>query len=103
MFFQFPTVLPFVDQQDQTLEPGLIKTETQSILPNGEVGEYVIYESGRMGIRFGDIEFDVSHTAQSSVGAQVVFIDKEQKELTVLGDIKDKFVCTKDIESLLAI
>lgn len=103
MFFQFPTILPFVDQQDQPLDQGLIKTEKHSILPSGEVGEYVIYKSGKMSIRFEDIEFDVSHAAKSSIGSQVVFIDKEQKELTILGNVSDKFVCAPNIESLLAI
>jgi hypothetical protein len=69
LFFQFPTILPLIDQVEPATNETLDLIDSQNTvklqkqvfneLPSGKVGEYILYESGRLVIKFGDIELDV--------------------------------------------
>jgi len=61
-----------------------------------------IYKSGRMKITFGNtIALEVLPSTHSSFVQQVVVVDPDRKSLYVLGDLKEGYVVSPDIEAYL--
>ncbi|KAJ3306330.1 DNA-directed RNA polymerase III subunit RPC4 [Kappamyces sp. JEL0829] len=91
------------------------KPSTLQPLSSGRVGSLVIRKSGRMSIVMGNVEFDVSAGPSSSIPQQLCIMDPsaasradpalpqedDKAQLVMLGDCKDRFICTPNIDSLL--
>jgi hypothetical protein len=105
-FIQMPTALPLGDipsrpssaaEQSQVLG---FKSNLSS-LPSGHIGKLVIYKSGKVKLRIGDLYFDVSTGMPCNFLQEVVAINPEKKKCFQLGDISRRMVCYPDIEHLL--
>ncbi|KAM6930433.1 DNA-directed RNA polymerase III subunit RPC4 [Xenentodon cancila] len=92
----------------------LLKTETQEEedednscnlkdLRDGLVGKMLVRKSGRVQLILGQVTLDVSLGTTCSFLQELVSITTEGKtgNLTVLGNIKHKMVCSPDFEALL--
>ncbi|KAM9858029.1 DNA-directed RNA polymerase III subunit RPC4 [Aulostomus maculatus] len=124
-FMQLPDSLP---GQPPTKEHKVVKTEVQSEdgqsvllktesqeeeaednscnlkdLREGLVGKMLVRKSGRVQLILGQVTLDVSLGTSCSFLQELVSIgtDGRTGDLTVLGNIKHKMVCSPDFESLL--
>ncbi|XP_051924811.1 DNA-directed RNA polymerase III subunit RPC4 [Hippocampus zosterae] len=92
----------------------LLKTESQEEqneenscnlkdLREGLVGKMLVRKSGRVQLIMGQITLDVSLGASCSFLQELVSVDTEARtgDMTVLGNVKHKMVCSPDFESLL--
>jgi DNA-directed RNA polymerase III subunit RPC4 len=133
LYFQLPTVVPIfekpkediymVDTEAETAET--VKTEAEALLPTpakkstleeamqnldlqdmpeGQIGKLIIYKSGKMKMKFGNILLDVNQGMQSSFLENVMVVDhesEETKKAIELGHIVQKFVCAPNMDALL--
>ncbi|XP_040050941.2 DNA-directed RNA polymerase III subunit RPC4 [Gasterosteus aculeatus] len=124
-FMQMPDTLP---GQPPTQEHRPVKTEVQSEdgqsvllktesledeaedshcnlkdLREGLVGKMLVRRSGRVQLILGQVTLDVSLGASCSFLQELVSIGTEGRtgNLTVLGNVKHKMVCSPDFEALL--
>ncbi|XP_006805995.1 DNA-directed RNA polymerase III subunit RPC4 [Neolamprologus brichardi] len=124
-FIQLPDSLP---GQPPTKEHKPVKTEVQSEdgqsvllkteseeekaednscnlkdLREGVVGKMLVRKSGRVQLILGQVTLDVSLGTSCSFLQELVSINTEGKtgNLTVLGNVKHKMVCSPDFEALL--
>ncbi|XP_022055548.1 DNA-directed RNA polymerase III subunit RPC4 [Acanthochromis polyacanthus] len=92
----------------------LLKTETQEEeaednncnlkdLREGVIGKMLVRKSGRVQLILGQVTLDVSLGTSCAFLQELVSIGTEGKtgNLTVLGNIKHKMVCSPDFEALL--
>ncbi|XP_061529264.1 DNA-directed RNA polymerase III subunit RPC4 [Phycodurus eques] len=92
----------------------LLKTESQEEknednscnlkdLREGLVGKMLVRKSGRVQLIMGQVTLDVSLGASCAFLQELVSVDTEGRtgDLTVLGNVKHKMVCSPDFESLL--
>ncbi|CAN9513401.1 unnamed protein product [Ophioblennius macclurei] len=124
-FIQMPDSLP---GQPPTVEHKPVKTEVQSEdgqsmllktesqdeeaednscnlkdLREGLVGKMLVRKSGRVQLILGQVTLDVSLGTSCSFLQELVSVHTEGKtgNLTVLGNVKHKMVCSPDFEALL--
>ncbi|KAL3063301.1 hypothetical protein OYC64_002970 [Pagothenia borchgrevinki] len=124
-FMQMPDTLP---GQPPTMEHRPVKTEVQSEdgqsvllktesqeeeaeenncnlkdLREGLVGKMLVRKSGRVQLILGHVTLDVSLGTSCSFLQELVSIRSEGRtgDLTILGNVKHKMVCSPDFESLL--
>lgn len=124
-FMQLPDSLPGqpptidskpvkTEVQSETGQSVLLKTETQEDeqdenccsmkdLREGLVGKMLVRKSGRVQLILGQVTFDVSLGTTCSFLQELVSVGTEGKsgDLTVLGHIQHKMVCSPDFEALL--
>ncbi|KAG4101922.1 hypothetical protein H8356DRAFT_931598 [Neocallimastix lanati (nom. inval.)] len=117
LFFQFPSVLPEIItnnmETDSKFDSSKVKIETadgkiskvdldtNSSAPEGKFGKLIIYKSGKMKIKMGDILFDVNPGTDCNFYQNAFSFNTDKKEGYILGDIRKRYICTPDIESLL--
>ncbi|KAM7017577.1 DNA-directed RNA polymerase III subunit RPC4 [Tautogolabrus adspersus] len=124
-FMQLPDSLPGqpptkehrpvkTEVQSEDGQSMLLKTETQDEeaeenscnlkdLREGLVGKMLVRRSGRVQLILGQVTLDVSLGTSCSFLQELVSIGTEERtgDLTVLGNIKHKMVCSPDFEALL--
>ncbi|XP_054467239.1 DNA-directed RNA polymerase III subunit RPC4 [Anoplopoma fimbria] len=124
-FMQMPDTLPGqpptqehrpvkTEVQSEDGQSVLLKTESQEEeaednncnlkdLREGLVGKMLVRKSGRVQLILGQVTLDVSLGASCSFLQELVSISAEGRtgNLTVLGNIKHKMVCSPDFEALL--
>lgn len=124
-FMQLPDSLPGqpptreskplkTEVQSETGQPMLLKAESQEDetdenscnlkdLREGIVGKMLVRKSGRVQLILGQVTLDVSLGTTCSFLQELVSVGTEGKtgDLTVLGHIKHKMVCSPDFEALL--
>ncbi|XP_028270258.1 DNA-directed RNA polymerase III subunit RPC4 [Parambassis ranga] len=124
-FIQLPDSLPGqpptkehkpvkTEVQSEDGQSVLLKTETQEEeaednscnlkdLREGLVGKMLVRKSGRVQLILGQVTLDVSLGTTCSFFQELVSINTEEKtgNLTVLGGVKHKMVCSPDFEALL--
>lgn len=124
-FMQLPDSLPGqppttehrpvkTEVQSEDGQAVLLKTESQEEdaednschlkdLREGLVGKMLVRKSGRVQLLLGQVTLDVSLGASCSFLQELVSIGTEGRtgDLTVLGNIKHKMVCSPDFEALL--
>lgn len=127
LFLQLPDTLP---GQPPTQDIKPIKTEVQSEdgqmvvvkqekdrearlaenactladLTEGQVGKLLICKSGKVQLLLGKVTLDVTMGTACSFLQELVSVglgDSRTGEMTVLGHVKHKLVCSPDFESLL--
>jgi DNA-directed RNA polymerase III subunit RPC4 len=94
MFMQLPAALPMIGEDDQAIKVG--------DLPSGYIGKMLVYRSGKVQMKIGDILFDVSIGTPSSCLQQVACISPEDRKAYILGTIKERTIVTPNIEHLLS-
>ncbi|XP_074494485.1 DNA-directed RNA polymerase III subunit RPC4 [Sebastes fasciatus] len=124
-FMQMPDTLPGqppttelrpvkTEVQSEDGQSVLLKTESQEEeaedsncslkdLREGLVGKLLVRKSGRVQLILGQVTLDVSLGTSCSFLQELVSIGAEGRsgDLTVLGNIKHKMVCSPDFEALL--
>lgn len=132
LYFQLPTVVPRFEkpkedvemvekdeheakkesEAEKTLPPAAKKTTLEEVLanmdledmPEGQIGKLVVYKSGKMKMKLGNILLDVNQGMQSSFLENIMVIDHESedtKKAIELGHIVQKFVCAPNMDALL--
>ncbi|XP_029960322.1 DNA-directed RNA polymerase III subunit RPC4 [Salarias fasciatus] len=124
-FIQMPDSLPGqpptkehksvkTEVQSEDGQSMLLKTESQDEEPEdnscslkdlreGLVGKMLVRKSGRVQLILGQVTLDVSLGTSCSFLQELVSVHTEGKtgNLTVLGNVKHKMVCSPDFEALL--
>jgi len=67
----------------------------------GCVGKLMVYKSGKVKMKMGDLLLDVHTGSDCSFLQNVVAVDAQNKQAFVMGTIAKRFVCIPDIGSLL--
>ncbi|KAG0466346.1 hypothetical protein HPP92_017926 [Vanilla planifolia] len=107
VFLQFPTRLPSVKPSDEEKVPG---NKTTSVsrrgcklkdFPAGSMGKLLVYKSGKVKMKLGDVLFDVSPGADHLFAEQIVAVNAEEKQFCVLGELNTHAVVTPDVDSML--
>ncbi|KAJ3564098.1 hypothetical protein NP233_g8510 [Leucocoprinus birnbaumii] len=81
-----------------TAPPEPVKEE----LVDGVIGQLEVYRSGAVKIRLTNgTLLDVNAATQPSFLQQAVYLDTNNKQLVVLGEVNKQFVVSPDIDSLL--
>lgn len=123
LFFQLPSILPQfeknndepvepADSKDTQLPPAAKKSTLESAMaslsmgdmPQGQVGSLVVYKSGKMKLKIGDVLFDITQGMQSSFLENAMMVDtlsEDKKKVIELGNLTQKFVCMPDMDALL--
>jgi len=77
--------------------------DPQSQTIDGNIGQLELYRSGAVKIRLGNgMLLDVNAASQPSFLQQAVHLDKEEKRLTIIGEVNKQFIVSPDIDTLLA-
>ena len=81
----------------------LVKSETlesvEEEMPSLS-GMLHIHESGKMIMKFGEIEYDVSSGPVSQFAQSLVCLDKNTGDAYFLGNAEDRFICSPCFDSL---
>jgi hypothetical protein len=86
-----------------TLEEAMSNLELED-MPDGQIGKLIIYKSGKMKMKLGNILLDVNQGMQSSFLENIMVVDhesEETKKAIELGHIVQKFVCAPNMDALL--
>ncbi|TKW18151.1 hypothetical protein SEVIR_5G414200v4 [Setaria viridis] len=71
-------------------------------LPQGYLGKMLVYKSGKIKMKLGDVMFDVNPGAESRMPQHVVALNTQEKHCCLLGEIENRHVIvTPDVDSLL--
>ncbi|KAG0540495.1 hypothetical protein BDA96_03G414000 [Sorghum bicolor] len=71
-------------------------------LPQGYLGKMLVYKSGKIKMKLGDVMFDVSPGAETRMAQHVVAQNTRDKHCCLLGEIENRHVIvTPDMDSLL--
>ncbi|CAL5401557.1 unnamed protein product [Camellia sinensis] len=70
-------------------------------LPGGFMGKMLVYKSGAVKLKLGDIIYDVSAGSNSEFAQDVVAINTEEKHCCVVGELSQRAVITPDVDSIL--
>ena len=95
MFMQLPSVLPIMEED--TAKPLPVRD-----LPSGYIGKLLVYRSGKVKMKLGNILFDVSIGTPSTSLQHVAYISPEEQKALVLGTIKQRTIVTPSIDDLLS-
>ncbi|KAI8056855.1 RNA polymerase III RPC4-domain-containing protein [Syncephalis plumigaleata] len=68
----------------------------------GLVGKLVVYKSGRMRLRLGTVEMDITDGANCAFPQEIAAIDESSKTISILGTVANRFVCTPNITHMLS-
>lgn len=69
-------------------------------VPGGVMGKLVVYKSGKIKMKVGDVVLDVSEGVQTMFHQELIAISAQNQEAHRLGPVHHKFVCTIDVDDL---
>ncbi|XP_035669959.1 DNA-directed RNA polymerase III subunit RPC4-like [Branchiostoma floridae] len=122
LFFQLPDTLPIlppsrdddvrreVKKEEEKIkqEKEEDKAEVASVLPNmseGYIGKLQVLKSGRTRLVLGDVALDVNMGSHCSFHQELVSVrhnaEEQTGDMTILGPVNHRLVCTPDFNSLL--
>ncbi|XP_066315544.1 DNA-directed RNA polymerase III subunit RPC4-like isoform X3 [Miscanthus floridulus] len=109
--FQLPKSLPLpkrpsstsiVERQGKATGKEVKEGSNMQQLPQGYLGKMLVYKSGKIKMKLGDIMFDVSPGAETRMAQHVVALNTRDKHCCLLGEIENRHVIvTPDVDSLL--
>lgn len=70
--------------------------------PQGRLGSLVVYKSGRVKLRIGDVLYDVTPGMPLNFLQEVAVIEPEEQKFYSLGEINQRMVVSANIDSLLS-
>jgi len=71
------------------------------MVPGGYLGEMLIYKSGKMKLKLGDVLLDVQPGVQSECTQHAVAISEQTQKCSILGPVVKRIVCIPDVEYFL--
>lgn len=89
--------------QRATLEEQMKSMDLED-MPDGQIGKIVIYKSGKMKLKIGNVLLDIEQGMQSSFLENVMVVDtnnETSKKAVELGHIVQKFTCAPNMDALL--
>ncbi|RLN25574.1 DNA-directed RNA polymerase III subunit RPC4-like isoform X1 [Panicum miliaceum] len=105
--FQLPKSLPLPRRSSNIVErkgKGKEVKEGSNLqqLPQGYLGKMLVFKSGKIKMKLGDVMFDVNPGAESRMPQHVVALNTREKHCCLLGEIENRHVIvTPDVDSLL--
>ncbi|XP_019086923.1 PREDICTED: uncharacterized protein LOC104720126 [Camelina sativa] len=107
-FFKFPDRLPVMKQSTGKNTKRSISSESSSIrsnpfegLPEGFMGKMLVYKSGNVKLKLGDVLFDVSPGPNAKFHNDVAAINTRGRNCCGIGSSAKLVTVTPDVESLL--
>ncbi|KAF9190196.1 hypothetical protein BGZ51_008826 [Haplosporangium sp. Z 767] len=73
-----------------------------SLQPEGKIGRLLIYKSGKVKMKVGDIIMDVSSGSECSFLQNVMVVDSNNKQAFVMGAVQKRMVCVPNLTQLLS-
>ncbi|XP_075492920.1 uncharacterized protein LOC142530896 isoform X1 [Primulina tabacum] len=70
-------------------------------LPKGYMGKMLVYKSGTVKLKLGDIQYDVSPGSECTFAQNVVAINTSDRHCCELGAVMKRAIVSPDIDSLL--
>jgi len=70
-------------------------------VPSGYLGEMLIYKSGKIKLKLGEILLDVQPGVQNECMQQAVAVSKDAQKCFILGPVPKRIVCIPDVEYFL--
>lgn len=67
----------------------------------GKIGRLLIYKSGKVKMKVGDIIMDVSAGSECSFLQDIVVVDSNNKQAFVMGSVQKRMVCVPNLTQLL--
>ncbi|XP_020581858.1 uncharacterized protein LOC110025622 [Phalaenopsis equestris] len=108
ILLQFPTRLPLFKPPDEEKAPGSKAADASSKtccrlkdLPAGLMGKLLVYKSGKVKMKLGDVLFDVSPGADREFAEEIVAVNAKERRYCVLGELRKQAVVTPDLDSLV--
>ncbi|KAK3166192.1 hypothetical protein QOZ80_1AG0042600 [Eleusine coracana subsp. coracana] len=105
--FQLPKTLPLprssiVERKGKATSREVKEGSKLQQLPQGYMGKMLVYKSGKIKMKIGDVMFDVNPGAESRMVQHAVAINSKEKHCCLLGEIENRHVIvTPDVDSLL--
>ncbi|CAN0902331.1 DNA-directed RNA polymerase III subunit RPC4 [Linum grandiflorum] len=99
--FKFPPSLPLKKQSKKT-KAGSSKVDSDlSQLPEGRMGKMVIYKSGAVKWKIGDVDYDVSQGLDCTFAQEVAAMNTTTKQCSSVGEVEKHAVVSVDVDSIL--
>ncbi|KAG0371555.1 MAG: RNA polymerase III RPC4-domain-containing protein [Linnemannia gamsii] len=77
------------------------ETEESHLQQEGKIGRLLIYKSGKVKMKVGDILMDVSSGSECSFLQDLVVVDSNNKQAFVMGSVEKRMVCVPNLTELL--
>lgn len=77
------------------------KTCSLNELPSGSMGKLLVYRSGAVKLKLGDIVYDVSSGMDCGFAQDVAAVNVEGKHCCVVGELSKRAILTPDVDSML--
>ncbi|KAG0219423.1 hypothetical protein BGX33_003012 [Mortierella sp. NVP41] len=78
------------------------ETEESHLQQEGKIGRLLIYKSGKVKMKVGDILMDVSSGSECSFLQDLVVVDSNNKQAFVMGSVQKRMVCVPNLTELLS-
>ncbi|KAF0917731.1 hypothetical protein E2562_021229 [Oryza meyeriana var. granulata] len=108
LLFQLPKSLPLpristaVERNGKGRGKEVKEGSNLNELPQGYLGKMLVYKSGKIKMKLGDVMFDVNPGEECRMAQHVVAINTREKHCCLLGEIENRHVVvTPDVDSLL--
>lgn len=108
LLFQLPKSLPLprisaaVERNGKARDKEVKEGFNLKELPQGYLGKMVVYKSGKIKMKLGDVMFDVNPGEECRMAQHVAAINTKEKHCCLLGEIESRHVVvTPDVDSLL--
>ncbi|KAF9413781.1 hypothetical protein BGZ94_000625 [Podila epigama] len=73
----------------------------EQLQQEGKIGRLLIYKSGKVKMKVGDIIMDVSSGSECSFLQDIVVVDSSNKQAFVMGSVQKRMVCVPNLSQLL--
>ncbi|XP_038878504.1 uncharacterized protein LOC120070724 [Benincasa hispida] len=113
-FLQLPPMVPMVKQSSTVEGTGAANSLEQSKgsqprqkaclmneLPSGSMGKLLVYRSGAVKLKLGDIIYDVSSGMDCGFAQDVAAVNVEGKCCCIVGELSKRAILTPDVDSVL--
>ncbi|KAG8054402.1 hypothetical protein GUJ93_ZPchr0001g30374 [Zizania palustris] len=108
LLFQLPKSLPLprtstaAERNGKARGKEVIQGSNLKGLPQGYLGKMLVYKSGKIKMKLGDVMFDVNPGEECKMAQHAVAINIREKHCCLLGEIETRHVVvTPDVDSLL--
>ncbi|XP_022933797.1 DNA-directed RNA polymerase III subunit RPC4-like [Cucurbita moschata] len=113
-FLQLPPMVPVTEQSStaegmeaaNSLEQNKVsqppqKTCSLNEFPSGSMGKLLVYRSGAVKLKLGNIVYDVSSGMDCGFAQELAAINVEGKRCCIVGELSKRAVLTPDVDSML--
>ena len=100
---QLPRVLPLTTKEEKGKKKEEASEGGYDLLKQirGKVGKMRVYKSGKVEMEIEGVKYNVENGVQSKVRQEIAAVDKDCRNLFVLGETSKKMIVAPDIEFLL--